>query len=68
MKIYATVINCYDGRIQLAVNEYIKTKYLIDYVDMKQSQALLKCTNRQVINNIKERVDISIKKQILKYE
>ncbi|MFC2137780.1 carbonic anhydrase [Bacteroidota bacterium] len=66
MKIFATAINCIDGRTQLAVIEYLRTKYLIDYVDMVTEPGPIKILtegiNKQVIDNIKARVDMSIKK------
>lgn len=31
---FATAINCMDGRVQIPVIEYIKSKYEVDYVDM----------------------------------
>jgi len=66
MKKFATAINCIDGRIQLVVCAYMRTKYLVDYVDMITDPGPVKNlsegVNNQVINNIKERVDISINK------
>ena len=32
--IFATSINCIDGRIQLPVSNWIKQKYSVDYVDV----------------------------------
>ena len=33
-KMFATTINCIDGRVQVPVIEYIKLTYGFDYVDM----------------------------------
>ena len=64
MKKFATAINCIDGRILLKVWTYVTAKYLVDYVDMITEPGPVKIltegVNKQVINNIKERVDISI--------
>ncbi len=30
---FATAINCMDGRVQLPVIAYLKSKYVVDYVD-----------------------------------
>ena len=66
MKKFATAINCIDGRIQLTVSAYVRTKHLVDYVDMitepGPAKILSEGVNKQVINNIKKRIDISIKK------
>lgn len=33
-KIFATTINCMNGRVQIPVIDYMKSKYGVDYVDM----------------------------------
>jgi len=64
MKKFATAINCIDGRILLKVWTYVTSKFSVDYVDMITEPGPVKIltegVNKQVINNIKERVDISI--------
>ncbi len=34
MWVFGTAINCIDGRVQLPVIEYLKSKYQVNYVDM----------------------------------
>ncbi len=66
MKKFATTINCIDGRVQMAVSAYIRTRFFVDYVDVITESGPVKILsggdNEQAINNIKERVDISINK------
>ena len=54
MKKFATAINCIDGRIQLVVCAYMRTKYLVDYVDMITDPGPVKILsegfNKQIIN------------------
>ena len=34
---FTTAINCMDGRVQLALLEYIKNKYKVDYLDITKT-------------------------------
>ncbi len=63
---FATVINCMDGRTQLPVNEYLREKYGVDYVDTITEPGPIKYladgTDKAVIDSIRNRVAISIEK------
>lgn len=63
-KKFFTAINCMDGRVQLPVIEYIKTRFNILYVDMITEPApnlvLSNRTNTQLLNSIFARVNISV--------
>lgn len=64
---FVTAINCMDGRVQLPVIEYLKSKFEADYVDMITEpgpDGLLanSSANRSVVEQIKKRVEISVKK------
>lgn len=54
-----------DGRIQDAVKNYLKENYHVAYVDMVTeagpNKVLAENTNMQVIENIKKRVEISVR-------
>ena len=61
---FATAINCMDGRTQLAVIDFMKNRYGVDYVDMITEpgpiKALAENTNISTLDSIKRRVDISV--------
>ncbi len=62
---FACAINCMDGRVQDAVKNYIKDNYKVDYVDMVTepgpNKILADNLDVPVIENIKKRVEISVK-------
>jgi len=61
---FATAINCMDGRTQLPVIEYLKSKYKVDYVDAVTEAGPVKIlsdkVNKAAIESIKQRVSVSI--------
>lgn len=63
-KTFACAINCMDGRVQNAVEEYMKKNYGVDYVDMVTepgpNKILAENSDSQIIENIKKRVNISV--------
>jgi carbonic anhydrase len=65
-KIFATTINCMDGRVQIPVIEYMKSKYGVDYVDMVTepgpNKILSENRDRTIVESIKKRVEISVMK------
>ena len=65
-KIFATAINCMDGRVQVPVTEFLKKKYGVDYVDMITEpgpNGILAANKEQsIIDSIKKRVGISTTK------
>lgn len=64
--IFATAINCMDGRVQLPVIEYMKSRYGVDYVDMVTepgpNKILAENGDKTTIESIKRRVKISVKR------
>lgn len=62
--IFATVINCMDGRVQLPVIEYMKTRYGVDYVDMVTEagpeRIIAENGDKATIESIKRRAKISV--------
>lgn len=71
MDTFATVINCMDGRTQKAVQEYITNVQSVKYVDVITEAGPCKIIsdniNQVIIENIKNRVDISINIHKSKY-
>jgi len=65
-KMFATAINCMDGRIQLPVIEWLKKRSSVDYVDMiteaGPNKILSENRDNRLIESIKKRVEISVKK------
>lgn len=65
-KKFATAINCMDGRVQGPVNQYIREKYAVDYVDViteaGPNKILADNSNPDIIDSIKKRLEISINK------
>lgn len=71
MNTFATAINCMDGRVQIPVIEYIRTKYKVDYVDTitepGPNKILSENRDKTIVESIKRRVDISVIKHNSKY-
>lgn len=63
-KKFACAINCMDGRVQDAVKNYMQKNYGVDYVDMVTepgpNKILAENSDKQVVENIKKRVEISV--------
>jgi hypothetical protein len=61
---FATAINCMDGRAQLPVIEFLKTKYSVDYVDMITEPGpcaiIAEKRDAALIESLKRRLDISM--------
>ncbi len=66
MKEFATVINCMDGRVQEAVNSYVKKEKNVKYVDTitfaGPCKVISELKQESLIENLKFRLDISINK------
>ena len=61
--IFATSINCIDGRIQLPISNWIKQKYSVDYVDVithPGSDKIIGEKNIEGISEIKSKTLVSI--------
>ncbi len=63
-KIFATAINCMDGRVQTPVIEWLKRRYGADYVDMitepGPERLLVNSKDRTGIESIRRRLEISV--------
>lgn len=63
---FVTTINCMDGRVQIPVNTYLKSKYTAVYVDTiteaGPNKILADGDNTLLVEGIKMRYEISIKK------
>lgn len=63
---FCTAINCMDGRVQLPVIQFLKERFNANYVDMITEPGpnliLFKQTEKDKINSIINRVEISLKK------
>ncbi len=60
---FATTINCMDGRTQLPVNEWMREKFGVDYVDAITEpgpNGILASGKEPYVSTIKERVLISV--------
>ncbi|MCF8302043.1 MAG: hypothetical protein K9I94_02110 [Bacteroidales bacterium] len=70
MPTFFTAINCMDGRVQLPVNEYLKKRYQVDYIDMITEPGpngiLAKMENQTLISSIEGRINISVEKHASK--
>jgi hypothetical protein len=68
--VFATAINCMDGRTQIPIIEWLKNKYNIDYVDMitepGPNRILAEGKEVFALESIKRRVDISVNKHASK--
>lgn len=63
---FATVINCMDGRVQLPVNEWLRKKCGVDYVDTitepGPNKILAENRDNELLESIKRRLTISVEK------
>ena len=63
---FCTAINCMDGRTQIPVNNYLKNKYKVNYVDTitepGPNKILAEGTDEALLNSILQRLKISIDK------
>lgn len=63
-KVFATAINCMDGRVQIPVMEWLKRQYGVDYVDMitepGPERLLAEGKDRAGIESIRKRLEISV--------
>ena len=63
---FCTAINCMDGRTQLPVNEFLREKYSVDYVDTITEagpvRILAEDKESSLAKSITQRVDISVNK------
>ncbi|MDH3277376.1 MAG: hypothetical protein OEL77_00090 [Nitrosopumilus sp.] len=60
---FATSISCMDGRIQIPLNDWIKKKYNVDYVDtITEPGVEKKITGNIDLEQIKSKTEISIYK------
>lgn len=63
---FATAINCIDGRVQKPVNDYVKRRFKVDYVDMITEPGPDKILSENkvfdIIESVKRRTLISIEK------
>jgi hypothetical protein len=64
--VFATAINCMDGRAQLPVIEWMRKEQRVDHVDMVTepgpNRILAENTDAFLVNSIKSRVELSVKK------
>jgi len=63
-KIFATAINCMDGRVQIPVIEWLKRQYGVDYVDMitepGPERLLAEGKDQTGTESIQKRLEISV--------
>jgi carbonic anhydrase len=59
-KSFATSLSCIDGRVQLPMINWIKKKYLVDYVDTITAPGIDKVISDDGIESIKKSVMISV--------
>ena len=63
---FATAINCMDGRVQLPVNDWMRDRYGVAYVDTVTEPGPIKILAEQqpgsAVKSIKQRTDISVHK------
>jgi hypothetical protein len=62
---FTTVINCMDGRTQLPVNDFLKERYGVDYVDTITEpgpEGILVGSGTALASSIRTRVAISVEK------
>ena len=61
---FATAVNCMDGRVQIPVLEYLKTRYGFDYVDMitepGPARILARRKERPILDSIRKRIGLSL--------
>jgi len=60
--IFGTAINCMDGRTQLPVNEFLRNRYNLDFVDTITEPGPIKilAENQASVTSIQQRVKISV--------
>jgi carbonic anhydrase len=62
--VFATAINCMDGRVQGPVTEWMKKKYSVDFVDVitepGPNNILARNLEKSSVESIKKRVEISV--------
>lgn len=61
---FATALNCIDGRAQLAVNEWMRQKYDVDFVDTITGPGMDKIVNAddEILAPYKKATEISVTK------
>lgn len=63
---FTTAINCMDGRVQIPVNEYLKRRYGVDYIDTIiepcPNRILAEKKDQATIDSIRRWLEISITK------
>lgn len=63
-RVFATAINCMDGRVQIPVIDWLKKQYNIDYVDMithpGPEQLLAEGKDQTTIGLLRKQLEISI--------
>jgi hypothetical protein len=63
-KKFATAVNCIDGRTQIPVIDFVRTKTGVSYVDMVTEPGVVKLlseqSNTSTLESLKERVCVSI--------
>ena len=61
---FATAINCMDGRTQLPINQWMRNRYGVAYVDTVTEPGPIKILAEQepdsAVESIKQRTDISV--------
>ena len=61
---FGTVINCMDGRVQLPVNDWLKKRYNLDFIDTITEPGpelvLAESSDNSTIQSIKKKVEISV--------
>ena len=66
MKIFATAVNCMDGRVQEPVSKYLKRNFAVDFVDMitelGPDKIIAEESEAYKLGSIKQRLEISIEK------
>lgn len=63
--LFATAINCIDGRTQLPLISWIKKEFQVDFVDMITEPGvvrLLSLDKSEVSEGLREKIEISLKK------
>ncbi len=66
MKIFATAVNCMDGRVQEPVSKYLKRNFAVDFVDMitelGPDKIIAEESEAYKLSSIKQRLEVSIEK------
>ena len=65
-EVFGCTIDCMDGRVQDAVKNYMKEHYGVNWVDVitepGPNKILAENTNRPIVENIKKRLEVSVKR------